>query len=403
MSKLVRLWKRPCKQGREFKYVLIWYDEDNKERWQALGHNDPKKAEKQRIKKERELRMGFVESGTLRLRYFLEDSIERSRGQVRLNTLRDYRSTMNHFIKVVGNIDYRKIKHKHGERFIQACLDGGNSPATARKKVGNLKRLFQLAVQRGQLDENPFQYLRRPKVPKRPIHIYSEDECIRLINAAKDPSVGGRLRWDLLIQIALCTGMRRGELLNTTWRDVDFAGQKIHVSPKKDTLHTWEWNIKDTDRRTLPLPEELIQLLAEYQAEHPVGYPYVFVPPFRYDHIQGLRKKDKWTTRHGNSPLNNFGRSFKAILRRAGIETGQFHDLRRTCLTGWFAHGLSEFDVMNMAGHANFETTRKFYLAIRDDLLERTRTASAKAMQGIFIANSLQVPLKGKRGKGRQA
>jgi hypothetical protein len=76
----------------------------------------------------------------------------------------------------------------------------------------------------------------------------------------------------------------------------------------------------------------------------------------------------------------------------AGIENGEFHDLRRTCLTNWFAHGLSEFDVMTMAGHSSFETTRRFYLAIRNDLIDRARTASSKAMSGISVANLLQVP-----------
>ncbi|MHC5119859.1 MAG: hypothetical protein ACYSOH_07560, partial [Planctomycetota bacterium] len=50
-------------------------------------------------------------------------------------------------------------------------------------------------------------------------------------------------------------------------------------------------------------------------------------------------------------------------------------DIRRTAITGWFRQGLSEYDVMTLAGHANFETTHKFYLAIADDLMARARKA----------------------------
>ena len=32
-------------------------------------------------------------------------------------------------------------------------------------------------------------------------------------------------------------------------------------------------------------------------------------------------------------------------------------------------------DVMALAGHANFETTHKFYLAVADDLISRARDA----------------------------
>ena len=74
MKKLVRLWPRPCNRGREFKYVLIWDDEDGKERWQNLGHADARKAERQRAQKDRELQMGVVERGSMKLRDFLEDT-----------------------------------------------------------------------------------------------------------------------------------------------------------------------------------------------------------------------------------------------------------------------------------------------------------------------------------------
>ena len=187
---------------------------------------------------------------------------------------------------------------------------------------------------------------------------------------------------------ALCTGMRRGELLNATWRDIDFERKTIEVAPKKDTKYVWEWHIKDTERRTSPLAEEVVALLAQHQAEQPEGYPYVFVPPFRYDYIQKLRQKGKWSARKGDYPLNNFDRRFRIILARAGIENREFHDLRRTCMSNWFAHGPREFDVMKMAGHSNFETTRNFYLVIRDDLLDHARLASEEGMKGISVANA---------------
>ena len=186
-------------------------------------------------------------------------------------------------------------------------------------------------------------------------------------------------RCGLLIVTALNTGLRRGELLNITWCDIDFEKQVVEATPKRDTDQTWEWHIKDTERRRVPLTGEVVGLLAQHQTEQPTGYPYVFVPPSRYDRIQSLRRKRVWSVRKGNCPLNNFSRQFRTILSRAGIEQGEFHDLRRTCLSNWFANGLREYDVMKMAGHSSFETTRTFYLAIHDDLLERTRTASTQA------------------------
>lgn len=149
MKKLVRLWKRPSHDGQKYTYYLLYYDADGRRKQKALGHADKRKAEKQCAQLARELRMDHFEVGSMKLSEFLEDSLSRTRGQIRENTYLEYDSAMRQFIDVIGNIDYRNIRHEHGERFIQICLDGGNRPATVAKKIGSLKRLFQLAVERG--------------------------------------------------------------------------------------------------------------------------------------------------------------------------------------------------------------------------------------------------------------
>ena len=45
-----------------------------------------------------------------------------------------------------------------------------------------------------------------------------------------------------------------------------------------------------------------------------------------------------------------------------------------------------------LAGHAKFETTRQFYLAVREDLLEHAPAVSAEAMNGDFVAHLLPAP-----------
>ena len=153
-------------------------------------------------------------------------------------------------------------------------------------------------------------------------------------------------------------------------------------------------------RRNVPLTDEAVRLLAEHQATQPEGYPYVFVPPRRYNYIQKIRQMGKWTTRQGKCPVSNFRYQFLRIRERAGIDVGTFHDLRRTCITNWFAHGLSEFEVMIMAGHASFETTRRFYLAVRSDIIERARKASTEALKGISVARGLRAPSEAGTEKG---
>jgi integrase len=203
---------------------------------------------------------------------------------------------------------------------------------------------------------------------------------------------GRPVRWDLLIRMCLVTGMRRGELMNTTWRDIDFANMTVEVSPKKNRTDTWEWHTKDTDHRTLRLTADLVKLLVEHQMAQPEGNPYVFVPMGGNEFIQELRRSGQWTVERGRSPLSKFCHPFNKIRARAGIEFGTFHDLRRTCLSNRVTQGLSLHEVKELAGHAGIDTTERFYLAIRKVVVDRARAATEASRKGHPVARLLRAP-----------
>ncbi len=383
---LVRLIVRKSSSGTRFTYLLEYKDREGKRRRISLGHADKRRAERQRKQKENELKMGFVEPGSMRLSVFVDDSLQRTGSQIRESTRREYRAAMEDFIKVVGDRDFRSITMEDGEFYRQQCLDRGNRPATVVKKMTGVKRFFRLGVKRHQLYENPFAEIDMPDCPDDEINTYSDAECQRILKVAReftpDRKDDQRLRWDLLLLVALCTAFRRGELLNCIWSDIDSEKQTIRVAPKNETHETWKWLIKNNHRRTLPLTEELTQMLAEHKVRQPEGYPYVFVPPARYDFIQTqLRAKGLWTyTDSRLKVINNFTRDFNAILKQAGVKHGEFNDLRRTAICNWFAEGLTEYEVMKLAGHADFKTTHKYYLKVHDGM-DRAREASTKVMR----------------------
>jgi integrase len=211
---------------------------------------------------------------------------------------------------------------------------------------GISNRLIQLPYNRKQLDEHPLEHIAIPKSAKKKINIYTDIQCRRILKAAQEYAYKWNpeksVKWDLVIVAALTTAMRRAELLNCTWADVDFDAQTIEVTPKKNARDTWQWLIKDADHRTLSDPRLKV--------------------------------------------VNNMKRSFDKILRKAGVKKGTFHDIRRTALSNWFTNGMSEHDVMTLAGHSSFATTHKFYLAVADDLVDRARQATAQS----FSRNLLQ-------------
>jgi integrase len=393
-KQIVRLWRRPSRDGKSFAYYLRFKDLDYNDRSISLGHSDLKKAKKQRLQKEKELRMGFCPVGSMRLSEFSKDCLERCGDSIRETSKTDYQISMKRFIEVVGDIDIQKVTHHHGELFRQASIDAGNSPYTVAKKLRGLKVLFNLAVKRGQLEENPLQAVKPPKVTKKTrINTYSKKQCSDLLIAATGYQDNNILEWDLVITMAFTLGMRKSEILNLVWSDIDFDRMSLEITPKENTKDTWEWQIKDTDSRVLPLTPDIAQLLIDLQNRRPVGYPYVFVPPKRYDRIQAIRngqsrgRKKTWTITDANgSVINNFTKMFKEIKDRAGISKGEFHDLRRTAITNWFYAGLKITEVMRLCGHENYDTTLKYYLAVKDDLIDRARLAMQSVGQEIDLS-----------------
>jgi integrase len=164
----------------------------------------------------------------------------------------------------------------------------------------------------------------------------------------------------------------------------------VDVSPKKDREDTWEWRIKNTERHTLPLTAELVRLLVEHQTSQSEGCPYILVPMARYECIQELRRAGQWDVEKGRSPVSKFCHHFNKIRDPASIRTGTFHDLRRTCLSNWIVQGLRLHEVKELAGHAGIETTERFYLAVRKDVLDRARAASEASRKDQSVARLLR-------------
>jgi len=201
---------------------------------------------------------------------------------------------MSDFIQCIGDIGLQAVRYEHGERFILCWFDRKATAAMIAKKVRHLKRVFQPAEERGQLDHRALRRLTLPKSAKQKVRVFTDDECRHLCKATRQYEEEGSL--------------------------------------KKDRDDTWEWHVKDIDRRMLPLTADLVKLLVEHQNSEPEGNPYVFVPPHQHERIQEFRRAGKWTVEHTRFPLQKFCYYFNKIRRMAGIKSGIFHDLRRTCL-----------------------------------------------------------------------
>jgi integrase len=135
-----------------------------------------------------------------------------------------------------------------------------------------------------------------------------------------------------IVALAVCTGMRKGEILSLKWPDVDFRRKIITI------LKT-----KGPKKREIPIGVGISRLLLK-QKKYPDN-PYVFC------YEDGRR-------------IGSFKKAFKTTLKKAGIRDFTFHDLRHTFASHLVMSGVDLKTVQEIMGHASFTTTLRYaYLA----------------------------------------
>jgi len=103
------------------------------------------------------------------------------------------------------------------------------SPQTVKHILALLKRIIKFGADRGLCAPLGFA-IKLPRVDNCKTEFLTSDEIQRLLDAIKNdkhPQAGN------IMLMALYTGMRRGEILNLQWRDIDFGNGFINIRESK--------------------------------------------------------------------------------------------------------------------------------------------------------------------------
>jgi integrase len=401
MNIKVELHKRNVKLpsgGKAQYWTLRWWGTDGRrfsESIGRIGEVTKSEAESARREKEQLIGGGRIKRNRPRettLAEFVELDREAVRGTVKLNTVESIKHSAAHAVKAWGEtIKLTSIGRGHVGRLKAYLLDEAKvSETTMGKTLRTLKAMLNRALKDGLIHENPLAGVRMPKSQSRTKRIFSPDET-RAMRA-----VASSLWWKAFVALAETSGLRKGELVNLHWRDVDFEAKTVRVSAKRAGEFTVKdrgafpvlpWSAKSHEERVLPLPESTIRLLAKLQGESD-GSTYVFLT---LDRLAKMATVVAATGKLGPNyePVNNMKARFDLIQAKArallaeerGIPVeevpwphGTVHDLRRTYGTRMARvvpmHVLKEY-----MGHAKITTTQEYYLAAETQDADRARAA----------------------------
>ena len=216
-------------------------------------------------------------------------------------------------------------------------LRGHEAQPTDRKRTGAtvnrfltaLSLLFEFAIDKDVLEDNPAKGIKRGKESDRFGRSLSDEEREALLEACKQSE------WDrlyLLVTLALSTGARLGELMSLTWGDLDL---KRGVAKLSET--------KNGSPRHLPI---IASVLDEIKAlPRPIDSTVCLFPTKTDPH---------------ESYYHGFRPAWVKALRDAGIKDLRFHDLRHSAASYLTEKGVPLVTVAEILGHKTMAMVQRY-------------------------------------------
>ena len=217
-------------------------------------------------------------------------------------------------------------KFKRDRKDTETRYKRPRKPASVNRELATLSRVFSLAMDNGIVSNNPcrkVRKLREDNQRKRYLSVGEEKALMAVL-------IGRRAHLAPLVQLAIHTGMRRGELLGLRWQNVDFIRGVIHVTQTK------------TNRdRDVPMNSAVKRILLDLQRESE-GQEFVFVSGKTGVNLTDVKK------------------GFASACTDAGIKDFKFHDLRHTAGTRLADSGADAFTIAEILGHATLQMTKRY-------------------------------------------
>jgi integrase/recombinase XerD len=270
---------------------------------------------------------------------------------------------LRQFARTMGDVGMDEIQAQRVADFLRGA---GPLSATWALKHRVLSGLYRFAIARGYISASPLPTSVPKLPPQQTPYVYSTDELRRLVDAASALHVGhSRLQapmYRTLILVLYGSGLRIGEALGLTLRDVDIVERVITVR-----------KTKFFKTRLVPIGPKLAQELAAHverrrQLPMPAGEDSAL-----------------FTTRTGKAwPYQHVITLFQRVRRAASIDCPagearppRLHDLRHTAavhrVVAWYRTGK---DVQRLLpqlatylGHVDIKSTQR-YLRMTPELLQ---------------------------------
>ncbi|MFB9739395.1 tyrosine-type recombinase/integrase, partial [Streptomyces thermocoprophilus] len=239
---------------------------------------------------------------------------------------------------------------------VGTCCSKRLSPLTLTYIHSVLKSALEHAVREEEIPRNVARNVRTGTPRPRRFEPLTTDEARRFLTTAQDH------RLHALFELALHTGLRKGELLGLRWEDLDLGSSTAAIRrtlqrTSAGGLTTLPTKTRASERR-IALPARCIQSLKRHHEQQQREHEAADTAWQPNGHI--------FTTTQGR-PIDptNLTRTFNTLLRTACLHRIRFHDLRHSTATLLLEQGVELVVIKELLGHAHIGVTATVYAHVR--------------------------------------
>ena len=156
-------------------------------------------------------------------------------------------------------MDVRKVSAQDCEQWAGKYAKQASS-SSFNNTIGLLRRMFDLAIERGLRYGNPAADLKRVRVRIKELTLPGHDQFNALVAEIRRVPFGPGLASADLVEFLAYGGFRKGEAAHVAWADCDFKRSEILVRGNADT------GTKNGEMRRVPMIPDMVRLLERLRA-----------------------------------------------------------------------------------------------------------------------------------------
>lgn len=255
-------------------------------------------------------RFGYKPKKEITFGEWVVEYLERVRPRVSKNTMVNKISCLKNMSEIFGYKYLSEITEEDFYNYIQNISSG-----SAKTYQMFLNTLLNEAEECG--FNVPVLKIKIGKRPPARVRYLTDEEAKRLLENCHNEKL------KLLIKMALMTGMRKMEMLNLTWQNIDLKARLIHIEESKNG-----------ERRSIPISDSLMRELKAIEEKNSNEKVFKEIKSLYY--------------------------LFERLLKKSEIENFHFHDLRHT-FASWLAiKGVSLYTIKELLGHKSIIMTQRY-------------------------------------------